>query len=161
MGLNSRTKSIAQVCALAKSPKRLQMDFTLRLLVTSGHTTVRQNHGHYAGQEYHYAPTPVVSMSKWSSCGQAACRGKNLSCSTTHATDCTYKSRGMLPGSDQTEAAIANDESLQVRVRRGSPPRREVNSAPFGTRRCQNGVSPESVKCCVFAKSGQLRARPV
>ena len=68
MGLNSRTKSTsAQVCALAKSQKRLQKDFTSRLLVTSGHTTVRQNHGHDAGQEYRNAPTPVASMSKWSS----------------------------------------------------------------------------------------------
>ena len=33
----------AQVCVQGKSPKRLQMDFTSRLLVTSGHTTVRQN----------------------------------------------------------------------------------------------------------------------
>ena len=86
---------------------------------------------------------------------------KNLSCSTTHATGCTYKSRGMLPGGDQTVAAIANDESLQVRARKGTPPRREVNSAPFGTQRCQNEVSPKSVKCCVIAKSGLLRARPV
>ena len=57
----------------------------------------------------------------------------------------------MLPGGDQTVAAIANDESLQVRVRKGTPPRREVNTAPFGTQRCQNGVSPKSVKCCVIA----------
>ena len=98
---------------------------------------------------------------KWSSGSYAACRGKNLSCSTTHATGCTYKSRGMLPGGDQTAAAIANDESLQVRVRQGTPPRREVNSAPFGTQRCQNEVSPKSVKCCVIAKSDLLRARPV
>ena len=32
----------ARVRALAKSPKRLQMDFTSWLLVTSGHTTVWQ-----------------------------------------------------------------------------------------------------------------------
>ena len=57
----------AQVCALAKSQKGLQKDFTSRLLVTSGHTTLRQNHGHDAGQEYRNAPTPVASMSKWSS----------------------------------------------------------------------------------------------
>ena len=61
MGLNSRTKSLsAQVCALAKSPKKASN-------VTSGHTTVRQNHGHNAGQEYRNAPTSVASMSKWSS----------------------------------------------------------------------------------------------
>ena len=67
----------------------------------------------------------------------------------------------MLPDGDQTAAAIANDESLQVRVRKGTPPRREVNPAPFGTQRCQNGVSLKSVKRCVIAKSGLLRARPV
>ena len=162
MGLNSRTKSMAaQVCALEKSPKRLQMDFASLFLVTSGHTTVWQNHGHDAGQEYRNAPTPIASMSNWSSSSYAARRGKNLSCSTTHATGCTDKSRGMSPGGDQTVAAIANDESLEVRVRNGTPPRREVNSAPFGTQRCQNGVSPKSVKCCVIAKSDLLRARPV
>ena len=35
--------------------KRLQKDFTSRLQVTSGHTTVRQNHGHDAGQKYRNA----------------------------------------------------------------------------------------------------------
>ena len=64
---------------------------------------------------------------------------KNLSCSTTHATGCTDKSRGMSPVGDQTVAAIANDESLQVRVRKGTPPRREVNSAPFGTQGAKTG----------------------
>ena len=67
----------------------------------------------------------------------AACRGKDLSCGTTRATGCTYKSSGMLPSGDQSVAAIAIDESLQVMVRKGTPPRREVSSAPFGTQRCQ------------------------
>ena len=37
----------------------------LYFMITSdqGHTTVRQNHGHDAGQEYRNAPTPVASMS--------------------------------------------------------------------------------------------------
>ena len=48
---------------------------------------------------------------------------KNLSCSTTHSTGCTYKSRGILVGGAQTVAAIANDESLQVRVRKAHPPK--------------------------------------
>ena len=66
MGLNSRTKSIAaRVCALAKLPKSLQMHFTSQLPVTSGYCTVWQKRGHNAGQEHSYAPTPVVSMSKW------------------------------------------------------------------------------------------------
>ena len=50
-----------------------------------------------------------------------SCRGKFLLCSTTHATGCTYKSRGIVVGSVQTVAAIANDESLQVRVRKSHP----------------------------------------
>ena len=90
-----------------------------------------------------------------------SCRGKYLSCSTTHSTGCTYKSGGIVVGSVQTVAAIANDESLQVRVQKAHPPRREVISAPFGTQRCQNGVSPNFVKCCVIAKIVLLRARPV
>ena len=56
------------------------------------------------------------------------------------------------------KVVIANGESLQVRVRKASPPPKEVISAPFGTRKCQNGVSPNSVKCCSIAKSGLLRA---
>ena len=148
MGLNSRTKSMAaRVCALAKSPKSLQMDFTSQLPVTSGQSTVWQNHGHDAGPEHCYAPTPVASMSKWISGSYASCRGKNLSCSTTHSTGCTYKSRGMLVGGVQTVAAIAKPAGKGAK---GTPPRREVISAPFGTRRCQNGVSPKSVKCCVI-----------
>ena len=55
----------ARSCALAKFPKSLQMDFTSQLPVTSGHCTVWQKHGHDAGPEHSYAPTPVVSMSKW------------------------------------------------------------------------------------------------
>ena len=100
-----------------------------------------------------------IKVDQWLLC--RSCRGKYLSCSTTHATGCTYKSRGIVVGSVQTVAAIANDESLQVRVRKGTPPRREVNPAPFGTQRCQHGVSLKSVKRCVIAKSGLLRARPV
>ena len=60
-------------------------------------------------------------MSKWISGCYASCRGKNLSCSTTHSTGCAYKSRGILVGSVQTVAAIANDECLQVRVRKAHP----------------------------------------
>ena len=82
----------ARICALAKSPKSLQMDFTSQSPVTSGHCTVWQKHGHDAGSEHCYAPTPVASMSKWISGCYASCHGKNLSCSTTHSTGCTYKS---------------------------------------------------------------------
>ena len=79
-----------------------------------------------------------------------SCRGKNLPCSTTHSTGCTYKYRGIVVGSVQTVAAIANGENLQVRVRKAHPPRREVSTAPFGTQRCQIGVTPNFVKCCVI-----------
>ena len=64
---------------------------------------------------------------------------------------------------DQSVAATANDESLQVRVRKGTPPRREVNSAPFSTQGCQitnkKGLSSRSVKCCTIAKGDRLRAK--
>ena len=43
-GLNSRkTRTTAQVCRQGKSPRRLQTDYPSRILVTSSHTTVRQN----------------------------------------------------------------------------------------------------------------------
>ena len=61
-----------------------------------------------------------TKVDQWLLC--RSCRGKYRSCSTTHATGCTYKSRGMVVGSVQTVAAIANDESLQVRVRKAHPP---------------------------------------
>ena len=139
MGLNSRTKSMAaRVCALAKSPKSLQMDFTSQLPVTSGHCSVWQKHGHDAGPEHGYAPTPVVSMSKWISGCYASCRGKNLSCST-HSTGCTYKSRGILVGSVQTVAAIANDESLQVRARKAHPPEGRSSQHPSAPRGAKTG----------------------
>ena len=121
--------------------------------MTSGHTTVRQNYGHDAGQEYRNAPTPVASMSKWSSGSYAACRGKNLSCSTTHATGCTDKSRGMSLGGDQIVARHYSKRRKPAgKGAKGTPPRREGNSAPFGTQRCQNEVSSKSVKCCVIQK---------
>ena len=43
-GLNSRkTRTTAKVCGQEKSPRRLQTDYLSRILVTSSHTTVRQN----------------------------------------------------------------------------------------------------------------------
>ena len=68
----------ARVCALAKFPKSLQMDFTSQLPVTSGHCTVWQKHGHDAGPEHSHAPTPAVSMSKRISGCYASCRGKTF-----------------------------------------------------------------------------------
>ena len=96
-------------------------------------------HGHKAGQEYRNAPTPVASMSKWSSGSYAACRGKDLSCSTTHATGCTDKSRGMSPGGDQVVAAIANDESLQVRVQKAHPPEGRATQHPSAHKGAKTG----------------------
>ena len=52
----------AGLCS-SKVTKKASKDFTSRLQVTSGHTTVRQNHGHDAGQEYRNAPASVASMS--------------------------------------------------------------------------------------------------
>ena len=70
----------------------------------------------------------------------------------------------MLPGGDQSVAAIANDESLQVRVRKGTPPREGRSTQhPLALKGAKNkkGVLSRSVKRCVIAKSDQLRARPV
>ena len=66
----------------ALSSKRLQRDFTSRFLVTSGHTTVWQNHGHDAGQEYRNAPTSAASMSCGHSCLLVGGQQENW---TTHA----------------------------------------------------------------------------
>ena len=54
----------ARVCAPAKFPKSLQMDFTSQLPVTSGHCTVCKNLVK-AGQKHSYAPLPIASLSKW------------------------------------------------------------------------------------------------
>ena len=158
MGLNSRTKNMAaQVCAQAKSPKKASNGLYFM-------TTGDQRPHHSVAKPWSRCRSGVSRCSNagcvhvnMESRSYASCRGKDLSCSTTRATGCTYKSRGMLPGGDQTVAVIANDESLQVRVRKGTPPRREVNSAPFGAQRCQNGASLRSrsaaslqkVVCCV------------
>ena len=138
MGLNSRTKSMsAQVCALAKSQDRASkgLYFTIASDQRPHHSAAKSWSRCRSGvSQCSNAGCVHVKMEKRS---YAARRGKVLSCSTTRATGCTYKSSGMLPSGDQSVAAIANDESLQVRVRKGTPPRREVNSAPFGTQRCQ------------------------
>ena len=152
----------AGLCS-SKVSKSLQRDFASQLPVTSGHCacTVWQKYGHDAGPMRINAPSPVVSMSKWTSGCYASCRGKNLSCGTTHSTDCTYKSRGILVGDVPIVAAIANDESLHVRVRKVHPPEGRSSQHPLAPGGAKKGVSSNSVKCCVIAKSGLLRARPV
>ena len=66
MGLNSRKKNMAAiVCALAKSQRSRQMDFTSLLPVTSGHCTEWQKPGHNASSGRWYALTQVGSLSKW------------------------------------------------------------------------------------------------
>ena len=93
----------------------------------------------------------------------AACRGKDLSCGTTRSTGCTYKSSGMLPIGDQSVAAII-DESLQVMVRTGTPPKGGQLSTLWHSKvpnSKQNGVSSRSMKCCTIAKGDRLHARPV
>ena len=47
----------------------------------------------------------------------------------------------MLPGGDQTVAAIANDEILQVRVRKGTPPKEGQLSTLRHTKVPKRGVS--------------------
>ena len=59
-GLNSRKKCMAaRVCALAKSQRSRQMDFTSLLPVTSGHCTEWQKPGHNASPGHWYALTQV------------------------------------------------------------------------------------------------------
>ena len=108
----------AGLCS-SKVTKKASKGLYFMLAVTSGHTAVRQNHGHDAGQEHRNAPTSVASMSN--GVAYLCSIGKDLSCGTTRATGCTYKS--MLPSGDQSVVATANDESLQVRVRKGTPPK--------------------------------------
>ena len=84
----------------------------------------------------------------------AACRGKDLSCGTTRSTGCTYKSSGKLPFGDQSVAAII-DESLQVMVRKGTPPKGGQLSTLWHSKvpnSKQSGVSSRSMKCCTIAK---------
>ena len=83
------------------------------------------------------------------------CSGKYLSCSTSHATDCTHKSRGIV-GGVQT-GGHSKRRKPAGKDAKGSSPRSEVISAPFGTQRCQNGVSSNFEKCCVIAKIVLLR----
>ena len=76
-------------------------------------------------------------MDQWLLC--RTCRGKIQSCSTTHATGCTYKSRGIVVGSVQAVAAIANDESLQVRVRKAHPPEGRSSLHPSAHKGARTG----------------------
>ena len=78
-----------------------------------------------------------IKVDQWLLC--RSCRGKYLSCSTTHSTGCTYKSRGIVVGSVQTVAAIANDESLQVRVRKAHPPEGRSSRHPSAHRGAKTG----------------------
>ena len=96
-----------------------------------------------------------IKVDQWLLC--RSCRGKYLSCSTTHATGCTYKSRGIVVGSVQTVAAIANDESLQVRVRKAHPPEGRSSRHPLAHRGAKTGcpltsrsaASLQKLFCCV------------
>ena len=123
---------------LAKSPKSLQMDFTSQSPVTSGHCTVWQKHGLVQVPSIAMLQRPLYPCQ--SGC-YALCRGKNLSCSTTHSTDCTHKSRGILVGGVQTVAAIANDECLQVRVRKAHPPEGRSSQHPSAPEGAKTGCS--------------------
>ena len=81
----------------------------------------------------------VCSNAEWLLC--RSCRGKILSCSTTLATGCTYKSRGIVVGSVQAVAAIANDESLQVRVRKAHPPEGRSSLHPSAHKGARTGCA--------------------
>ena len=50
-------------------------------------------------------------------------------------------------------ATIPSERNLQLRVNRAPPPRGEADPTPFGAQRCQKGMSLESVRRCVMAKS--------
>ena len=54
---------------------------------------------------------------------------------------------------DANMAAIPSERSLQLRVNRAQPPRGEADPTPFGTQRCQMGMSLPSARRCVMAKS--------
>ena len=123
----------ARVYALAKSQRSRQMDFTSLLPVTSGHCTEWQKPGHNASPGHWYA------LTQWLLC--RSCRGKILSCSTTLATGCTYKSRGIVVGRVQAVAAIANDESLQVRVRKAHPPEGRSSLHPSAHKGARTGCA--------------------
>ena len=98
------------------------------------HSVAKQSH--IAGQMSRDAPALVVIMSTRSDKIWAAIRGKDHACSTTHSTGGAYKASRTLPDNSQTVAAIPSEESLQLRVNKSQPPRREANPAPFGTHRC-------------------------
>ena len=80
----------------------------------------------------------LAYVDQWLLC--RSCRGKVLSCSTTHATGCTYKSRGIVVGGVQAVAAIANNESLQVRVRKAHPPKGRSSQHPSAHKGAKRGV---------------------
>ena len=54
-------------------------------------------------------------------------------------TGCTNKYRGIVVGSVQTVAAIANDENLQVRVRKAHPPEGRSARHPSAHRGAKTG----------------------
>ena len=104
-------------------------------------------------------------MDQWLLC--RSCRGKILSCSTTHATGCTYKSRGVVVGSVQTVAAIAYDESLQVRVRKSHPPEGRSSWHPSAHKGAKTGCVLTSRNaaslqkhCSVACKARVKQVRP-
>ena len=82
--------------------------------------------------------TQLTSLSKWISGCYVDHAVENTFLVAQPATGCTDKSRATVVGSVQTVAAIANDESLQVRVRKAHPP--EGRSSRHPSERCQNAI---------------------
>ena len=140
MGLNSRTKSMAaSVYALAKISKKSSNG--LHITITSDQQ-------------------PLHGVAKtWS-----RCRSRALMCSTTGYIHIkvdqwllcrsrrgktflvaqpmqlvAHTRRGMVVGSVQTVAAIANDESLQVRVRKAHPAEGRSSRHPLAHRGAKTG----------------------
>ena len=97
--------------------------------------------GHNASLRHWYALTQVRSLSKWIR-GCYADHAVENSFLVAHATGCTYKSRGIVVGSVQTVAAIANDESLQVRVRKSYPPEGRSSRHPSAHKGAKTGCAP-------------------
>ena len=146
-------------CVHGKPPRRLQTDFPYQVLVTSGHTTVWQN-----------KVTLQVSISQ---CSSSGCNQANRMCEDQssnpwkrpyleHNPFNRWRIQGQSHAARQNSitAAIPSERSLQLRVNRAPPPRGEADPTPFGTPRCQTGMSLVSVRRCLMAKGERCMQGP-
>ena len=103
----------------------------------------------------------LPSMMTWAPCPHGVrARGKKR-------TGCTYKSRGIVVGSVQTVAAIANDESLQVWVRKSHPPEGRSSRHPSAHKGAKTGcaltlrnAASLQKHCSVACKARVKQVRP-